>query len=93
MRELLHAAGSLAAGGVAGYLASGSVAFGVISGSFSLLYYARVYMQGYYFDTCYKGDGTDLAGVEDGFWSLEVEFLKFVFFVLRVGFILVRRIY
>ena len=26
MRELLHAAGSLAAGGVAGYLASGSVA-------------------------------------------------------------------
>ena len=68
MRELLHAAGSLAAGGVAGYLASGSMAFGVISGSCSLLYYARVYMQGYYFDTCYKG-GTDLAGVEDGFWS------------------------
>jgi len=64
MRELLHAAGSLAAGGVAGYLASGSVAFGVISGSCSLLYYARVYIQGYYFDTCYKG-GTDLAGVED----------------------------
>ena len=63
------AAGSLAAGGVAGYLASGSVAFGVISGSCSLLYYARVYIQGYYFDTCYKGDGTDLAGVEDGFWS------------------------
>ena len=64
MRELLHAAGSLAAGGVAGYLASGSVGFGVISGSCSLLYYARVYIQGYYFDTCYKG-GTDLAGVED----------------------------
>ena len=64
MRELLHAAGSLAAGGVAGYLASGSVGFGVISGSCSLLYYARVYMQGYYFDTCYKGDGTDLAGVD-----------------------------
>ena len=57
------AAGSLAAGGVAGYLASGSVGFGVISGSCSLLYYARVYMQGYYFDTCYKG-GTDLAGVD-----------------------------
>ena len=63
MRELLHAAGSLAAGGVAGYLASGSVGFGVIAGSCSLLYYARVYMQGYYFDTCYKG-GTDLAGVD-----------------------------
>ena len=63
------AAGSLAAGGIAGYLASGSVAFGVISGSCSLLYYARVYIQGYYFVTCYKGDGTDLAGVDDGFWS------------------------
>lgn len=58
---LLGAAGSLAAGSLVGYLLSGSMILGCISGSCALLYHARVYIQGYYFDRVVS-EKEDLTG-------------------------------
>jgi len=51
-------------------------------------------MQGYYFDTLATRATVLTSQVwRTYFGPLEVEFLKFVFFVLRVGYIMVRWIY
>jgi hypothetical protein len=61
LKEVLEISASLFFGGLAGYHATGSRSAGLAGALLTLIYRARVYIQGYHFDRYYQQKG-DLRG-------------------------------